>query len=133
MAQRQHVSSGARWEPVHGYARAVRIGNIVAVSGTVGLLPDGSVEPGAYRQASRSLDIIRQALEDLGLGIEHVIRTRVFVTDIALFEEVARAHREIFGHVRPASSLVEVHRLLDDKFLVEIEADAVVPQEIGHA
>jgi len=124
--ERQRVSSGAKWEPVHGYSRAVRIRNTVFVSGTVGLRSDGSVAAGAYEQTQRALEIIRKALEETGARITDVVRTRIFVTDVGQFEEVARAHREVFGDIRPASSMVEVRRLLDDAFLVEVEADAVV-------
>lgn len=125
--ERQRASSGALWEPIHGYSRAVRTGNLVFVSGTVGIEPDGTVAASAYGQTQRSLAIIRQSLEDLGAQLEDVVRTRVFVTDIAQFEQVAQAHREVFGDIRPASTMVEVSRLLRDDFLVEIEADAVVP------
>lgn len=131
--ERQRASSGARWEPIHGYSRAVRVGNTVWVSGTVGLQADGSVAPDAYSQTQRALEIIRQALEEVGARIEDVVRTRLFVTNIGDFEEVARAHREVFGEVRPASTLVEVHRLLDYTFLVEVEADAVIPELSGGA
>ena len=126
--ERQRVSSGAKWEPIHGYSRAVRVGNAVYVSGTVGLRPDGSVAPDAYGQTQQALEIIRKALEEVGARVEDVVRTRVFVTDVGQFGEVARAHRELFSDTRPASTMVEVRRLLDDAFLVEIEADAVVPE-----
>lgn len=124
---RQRASSGARWEPIHGYSRAIRAGDAVYVSGTVGIWPDETVAPGAYDQTARALDIIRIALEELGSGLQDVVRTRVFVTDISHFEEVARAHREAFADIRPASTTVEVSKLLRDDFLVEIEADAVLP------
>ncbi len=129
--ERQHVSSGAKWESIHGYSRAVRVGNTVSVSGTVGLRPDGSVAPDAYGQTRRALEIIRKALEEAGARVEDVVRTRVFVTDVGHFDEVARAHREVFGDIRPASTMVEVRRLLDDAFLVEVEADAVIPEGEG--
>ena len=125
----QRVSSGAKWEPIHGYSRAIRVGNAIWVSGTVGLCPDGSVAPDAYSQTQQALEIIRKALEEAGARIEDVVRTRVFVTDVHQFESVARAHREVFGDVRPASTLVEVRRLLDAAYLVEIEADAVIPEQ----
>jgi enamine deaminase RidA (YjgF/YER057c/UK114 family) len=132
MAERPRVSSGAKWEPIHGYSRAVRAGSTVYVSGTVGLRPDGSVAPDAYGQTLRALEIIRTALEELGARVEDVVRTRVFVTDVGQFDEVARAHREMFGDIRPASTMVEVRRLLNDAFLVEIEADAVISTEENH-
>lgn len=125
--ERQLVPSGARWEPIHGYSRAIRVDNTVWVSGTVGLRPDGSVAPDAYSQTQRALEIIRDALEKAGARMEDVVRTRLFVTNIDDFEQVARAHREAFGEIRPASTLVEVRRLLDESFLVEVEADAVIP------
>jgi enamine deaminase RidA (YjgF/YER057c/UK114 family) len=133
MVDRQRVSSGAKWEPTHGYSRAVRVGNVVYVSGTVGLRPDGSVAADAYDQTQRALEIIRQALEDLGARVEDVVRTRVFVTDIGLSKDVSRAHVEVFGNVRPASTMLEVSRFLEDAFLVEIEADAVIPEKADHA
>jgi enamine deaminase RidA (YjgF/YER057c/UK114 family) len=104
----------------------------VYVSGTVGLRPDGSVAPDAYGQTQQALEIIRKALEEVGARVEDVVRTRVFVTDVGQFGEVARAHRELFSDTRPASTMVEVRRLLDDAFLVEIEADAVVSEEGNH-
>lgn len=123
---RQRSSSGTPWEPMHGYSRAMRAGNLICVSETVGVEPDGTVAPSTYRQAQRSLAIIRQALEDVGARLEDVVRTRVFVTDITQFEQVAQAHREVFGDIRPASTLVEVSRFVRDDFLLEIEADALV-------
>ncbi len=126
MTERRTVSSGSKWEPVVGYSRAVRVGNAVYVSGTVGTAPDGSVPPDPYRQAKNALDIIRRALEELGSGIEDVVRTRMFVTDIGAFDEIARAHGEVFGAVRPAATMVEVTRLVDPAYVVEIEVDAVI-------
>ncbi|GAC1581416.1 MAG: RidA family protein [Candidatus Dormibacteria bacterium] len=125
-AERRQVSSGAPWEAVVGYSRAVRAGGLVCVSGTVGRNPDGTVPPGAYAQSRRALEIIAAALEELGGGLEHIIRTRIFVTSMSSFEEVARAHAEALGAVRPATSMIEVARLVDDAFVVEIEADAVL-------
>jgi enamine deaminase RidA (YjgF/YER057c/UK114 family) len=126
MNGRQLISSGAPWEPIFGYSRAVRVGNQVFVAGTVGRNSDGSVPSGAYQQAERALEIIGEALAEAGAGFDHVVRTRIFVTDIAVFDDVARAHGEIFGTFRPASALVEVRRLVEPDYLVEIEADAVV-------
>jgi enamine deaminase RidA (YjgF/YER057c/UK114 family) len=126
MSGRQLISSGAPWEPIFGYSRAVRVGNQVFVAGTVGRNSDGSVPSGAYQQAKRALEIIGEALAEAGAGFDHVVRTRIFVTDIAVFDEVARAHGEVFGTIRPASALVEVRRLVEPDYLVEIEADAVV-------
>jgi len=123
--ERTQISSGSPWEGVVGYSRAVRVGTLVAVSGTVGRNPDGTVPAGAYAQAKRALEIIGDALRELGCGFEQVIRTRMYVTSISSFDEVARAHSEMLGRVRPATSMVEVPRLVDDAFVVEIEADAV--------
>jgi enamine deaminase RidA (YjgF/YER057c/UK114 family) len=126
MNARQLISSGAPWEPVFGYSRAVRVGNQVFVAGTVGRNSDGSVPSGAYQQAKRALEIIGEALAEAGASFDHVVRTRIFVTDIAIFDDVARAHGDVFGTIRPASALVEVRRLVEPDFVLEIEADAVV-------
>ena len=126
MNGRQLISSGAPWEPIFGYSRAVRVGNQVFVAGTIGRNSDGSVPSGAYQQAKRALEIIGKALAEAGARSDHVVRTRIFVTDIAFFDDVARAHGEVFGTIRPASALVEVRRLVEPDYLVEIEADAVV-------
>jgi enamine deaminase RidA (YjgF/YER057c/UK114 family) len=104
----------------------VRSGNLIFVSGTVGLEGDGSYAPTAAAQARRALAIIRAALEALGGRMEDIVRTRMFVTDISKFEEIGRVHGEVFGAVRPATSMVEVSRLVDRDALLEIEADAVV-------
>ena len=108
MNQRRLISSGSRWEPLVGYSRAVRVGNLVYVSGTVGVMPDGSTPSDAYGQARRALEIIQRALEEAGTGVENVVRTRMFVTDIGRFDEFARAHAEVFGEIRPATTMVEV-------------------------
>jgi enamine deaminase RidA (YjgF/YER057c/UK114 family) len=126
MSGRQLISSGAPWEPVFGYSRAVRVGNQVFVAGTVGRKADGSVPSGAYQQAKRAFEIIGEALAEAGAGFEHVVRTRIFVTDIAFFDDIARAHGEVFAAIRPASALVEVRRLVEPDYLVEIEVDAVI-------
>ena len=124
---RQRVSSGAPWEPRYGYARAVRVGPFVHVSGTTGVGADGKVvDGGMYAQARRALDIIEAALRETGATLADVVRTRAYVTDVSRFEEVARAHGERFGDVRPAATLVEVRALVDPLMLVEIEADAIV-------
>jgi enamine deaminase RidA (YjgF/YER057c/UK114 family) len=110
-----------------GYSRAVRSGNIIAVSGTVGVNADGKYPPSAGEQTRRSLAIIRAAIEALGGKIEDVIRTRMFVTDVSQWEEVAQVHGEIFGNIRPATAIIEVSRLIDAEAKIEIEADAIVP------
>ena len=126
MLQRQHVSSGSKWEPLLGYSRAVRVGGTVYVSGTVGVMADGSVPSDAYGQTKRALEIIRGAFDQAGASMEDVVRTRIFVTDIHQFEEVARSHGEIFGTIRSATTVVEVRRLVDTAYVVEIEAEAMV-------
>ena len=123
---RRRASSGAPWERRFGYSRAIRAGNLVCVSGTVGINPDGSAPAGAYGQARRALEIIVAALAELGAHPADVVRTRIFVTDIAFFDDVARAHVEVFGEVLPASSLLQVKAFVDPAYLLEIEADAVV-------
>ncbi len=109
-----------------GYSRAVRSGNLIAVTGTVGANSDGSYSPSVCEQTARSLAIIRAAIEALGGTMEQVIRTRMYVTDVSQWEAVARVHGEVFGEIRPATTIVEVARLIDDEALIEIEADAVV-------
>ena len=126
MTPRRNISSGSKWEPMLGYSRAVVAGNTVYVSGTVGVAADGSVPEGAYAQAKRALEIIRDALAQAGAELSGVVRTRLFMTNIADFDAVAKAHGEVFGDIRPATTIVEVARLVDAAFLVEIEAVAVI-------
>jgi enamine deaminase RidA (YjgF/YER057c/UK114 family) len=109
-----------------GYSRAVRTGDVIAVTGTVGINADGTYSKSVGEQTARSLAIICASIEALGGKLEHVIRTRVFVTDISQWEEVARVHGDVFKDIRPATTLVEVRRLIADEILVEIEADAIV-------
>ena len=125
-AGRRCASSGSKWEPKMGYSRAVRSGNIIAVTGTVGINADGKYPKTMGEQARRSLAIIRAAIEALGGRMENVIRTRMFVTDVSKWEEVAHVHGEVFGEIRPATSIVEVAKLIDADATIEIEADAVV-------
>lgn len=127
----QRIFSGAPWEAKVGYCRALRVGPVIHVTGTAPVDPDGGVfAPGdAYAQARRSLEIIESTLAEMGLGMDAVVRTRMFVTDIDRWEEVGRAHREVFEEHPPATTMVEVQRLIDPGFLVEIEADAVAEEE----
>jgi len=124
---RRAASSGSRWEPIIGYSRAVRSGNLIAVTGTVGINADGTYSPSVTEQTRRALEIIQAALEALGARLEDVVRTRMFVTDISRWEEVAQAHGAVFAEIRPATTMVQVARLIDAGAQIEIEADAVVP------
>lgn len=131
MSDRKNIHSGAPWEALVGYSRAVRVGSHVLVSGTAPVDADGEVVAAgdAYLQAKRCIEIIAAALAEAGAGLGDVVRTRMFVTDIQRWEEVARAHREAFGTVCPATSMVQVSQLIDPSMLVEIEADALLTDD----
>lgn len=128
VTQRRQVGSGAVWEPVVGYSRAVRVGSWVSVAGTTAASEGGHAVGGddVGAQAREALRRIVAALQQVGAGPEHVVRTRMFVTDISRWEDVGRAHGEVFGTIGPATSLVEVSSLIDPALLVEIEADAII-------
>ncbi len=124
---RRLIGSGAPWEAQVGYSRAVRVGNVVQVAGTTATVNGAVVGVNdAHEQTRVALAIIRAALEDAGARLEDVVRTRMFVTDIARWEEVGRAHGEVFGDIRPAATMVQVAGLIDPAHLVEIEAEAIV-------
>lgn len=129
MTQRQVVSSGAQWEPIVGYSRAVRVGQWISVAGTTAAAPGGGAVGGddIAAQTREALRRIVAALAEVGATPEHVVRTRMFVTDISRWEEVGKAHGEVFADIRPAATMVEVRALIDPALLVEIEADAVLP------
>jgi enamine deaminase RidA (YjgF/YER057c/UK114 family) len=123
---RRRIASGSPYEPVVGFSRAVRVGDRVSVAGTAPIWPDGSCDPDPQVQAARCLEIILQALAEAGADPEHVVRTRMFLVDPADWEAVGRAHGEVFAGIRPVSTMVVVAALLDPRWRVEIEAEAVV-------
>jgi enamine deaminase RidA (YjgF/YER057c/UK114 family) len=126
MTDRERISSGAKWEPIVGYSRAVKVGNRIYVTGTTALDDDGELVGigDAYEQAKQCLRNIENALKRLGAGLEHIVRTRMFVTDISRWEEYGRAHGELLRDVMPATTMVEVRALIDPRMLIEIEVDA---------
>jgi enamine deaminase RidA (YjgF/YER057c/UK114 family) len=125
--ERQRISSGGTYEPIMGYCRAVRVGRNVYVAGTAPIMPDDADPPAdSYGQTRRCFEIIGKALEEAGGGFEHVVRTRIFLTPTADFDEVARAHGEIFRDIRPVNTTVSIAGLVDPRWHLEIEVDAVL-------
>ncbi|MFO0889388.1 MAG: RidA family protein [Isosphaeraceae bacterium] len=130
---RSCASSGSTWESTIGYSRAIRAGDWIAVTGTVGIEADGKYAPTAGAQTRRALEIIVAAVEALGGKVSDVIRTRIYATDIQQWKEIGEVHGEFFDQVRPALTMVQVSKLIDDAALVEVEADAIVhPQDKEH-
>jgi enamine deaminase RidA (YjgF/YER057c/UK114 family) len=127
--RRQRISSGSSWEERIGFSRAIRVGDRVLVSGTAPIWPDGSCDPDPEAQAARCLEIIAAALAEAGAGLEDVIRTRQYLVDAADAEAVGRAHAHAFGEVRPASTMIVVSALLDPRWRVEIEAEAMIGRD----
>jgi enamine deaminase RidA (YjgF/YER057c/UK114 family) len=124
--RRLKISSGSPWEATFGYSRAVRVGDQVFVGGTVGRNSDGSAAAGPYAQARRALEIIAESLAAAGGSLDDVVRTRIFAIDFADFDEIARAHSEVFGEIRPATSTLQTAALIESAYVLEIEADAVI-------
>lgn len=130
MKNRTNISSGAKWEDIVGYSRLVKVGNQIYVTGTVAIDDQGNVigEDSAYEQTKYIIQKVERILEKVGAKLEDVVRTRMFVTDISRWEEYGRAHGEFFGKIKPATTMVEVSKLIDERFLIEIEFDAILEE-----
>ena len=131
MYERKNISSGAIWERTVGYSRAVKVGPFIYVSGTTAVGENGEIvgEGDVYAQTKRIFEIIEKALNEAGAALKHVVRTRMFITDIEQWEQAGKAHGEIFGDIRPAATMVEVTALVDSRLLIEIEVDAVLTND----
>jgi enamine deaminase RidA (YjgF/YER057c/UK114 family) len=134
MIDRQYYSTGTKWEPIVGYSRALRVGNLIYVTGTTATDEHGEIVAvgDAYSQTVQVIRNIERALVALGSSLKDVVRTRMFVTDISRWEEYGRAHGEFFREIMPCATMVEVRRLIDDRMLIEIEVDAVIATPLPH-
>jgi|SRR5687768_8301781 len=130
MSNKLHYFSGSKWEPIVGYSRGIRVGNVIEIAGTCAVDEEGMpLAPGdAYAQTKRIMEIISIAIENLGGNLKDVVRTRIFVSDITRWEEIGKAHGETFHSIRPVTTMVEVSRLIAPEFMVEIEATAIVTE-----
>jgi enamine deaminase RidA (YjgF/YER057c/UK114 family) len=127
--KRENFATGSKWEPIIGYSRAVKIGNHIAVSGTTGSDADGNLADNVYDQTRQTLQNIQAALAKAGASMKDVVRTRMFMANISDWEQAGKAHGEFFGEIRPATTMVEVSRLIDPQMLIEIEVDAMITEE----